>query len=58
MLLAEAALEAEELRDLIAEGQERGFLTQEEFAARLEEVDLSDEQLRELHGASAEQGSR
>ena len=55
-LLAEATLEAEELRDLITEGQERGYLTQDELAARLEDFDLSEEQLREFHGHLHEVG--
>ena len=41
---------------MITEGQERGYLTQDEVAARLEEFDLSDDQLRELHGHLAEVG--
>jgi RNA polymerase primary sigma factor len=41
--------ELDELKALLAEGQERGFLTQEEIAARLEDVDISEEQVRELH---------
>jgi RNA polymerase primary sigma factor len=49
-------LEGEELRDLITEGQERGYLTQDEIAARLEEVDLSEDQVRELHGHLTEVG--
>jgi Sigma-70 factor, region 1.1 len=40
---------SEELRDLIADAQERGYLTQEEIAPFLEEADLSDEQLKDLH---------
>ncbi|HZO58134.1 MAG TPA: sigma-70 family RNA polymerase sigma factor [Solirubrobacterales bacterium] len=55
-LLADAALEGEELRDLITEGQERGYLTHDEVATRLEELDLSDDQVRELHGHLAEVG--
>jgi RNA polymerase primary sigma factor len=55
-LLADAALEGEELRELITEGQERGYLTHDEVATRLEELDLSDDQLRELHGHLAEVG--
>ena len=55
-LLADAALEGEELRELITEGQERGYLTHDEVAARLEEFDLSDDQVRELHGHLAEVG--
>ena len=37
---------------LITEGQERGYLTQEELAARLEDFELSDEQLRDVHAPS------
>jgi len=55
-LLADAAMEGEELRELITEGQERGYLTHDEVAARLEEFDLSDSQLRELHNHLAEVG--
>jgi RNA polymerase primary sigma factor len=50
------ALEGEELRDLITEGQERGYLTLDEVATRLEEMDLSEDQVRELHGHLAEVG--
>jgi RNA polymerase primary sigma factor len=46
----------EELRGLIAEGQERGFLTFEEIAACLEEVEVTKEQISELHGYLEEQG--
>jgi RNA polymerase primary sigma factor len=42
-------LEVEELRALVAEGRERGFLTFEEIAAFLEEVDVTKEQVRDLH---------
>ena len=55
-LLADAAMEGEELRELITEGQERGYLTHDEVAARLEEFELSDSQLRDLHGHLAEVG--
>jgi RNA polymerase primary sigma factor len=41
--------EFDELRALIAAGQEQGFLTFEEIAARLEEIDVSKEQIQELH---------
>jgi RNA polymerase primary sigma factor len=41
---------------LITEGQERGYLTHDEVAARLEELELSDEQVRDLHGHLAEAG--
>jgi RNA polymerase primary sigma factor len=48
--------EFDELRELIAEGQERGYLTQEEVAVRLAEFDLSADQLRELHAQLGEHG--
>jgi RNA polymerase primary sigma factor len=41
--------EIEELRPLIAEGQERGFLTFEQIASCLEEVEVTKEQIVELH---------
>jgi RNA polymerase primary sigma factor len=57
-LLADEApiVEIDELRALIGEGQERGFLTFEEIAACLEEVEVTKEQLQELHGYLVEQG--
>jgi RNA polymerase primary sigma factor len=42
-------LEVEELRSLLAEGRERGYLTFEEIAACLEEVEVTKEQVRDLH---------
>jgi len=42
-------LEIEELRPLIAEGQERGFLTFEQITSCLEEVEVTKEQVSELH---------
>ena len=48
--------ELEELRPLIAEGQERGFLTFEQIAACLEEVEVTKEQVQELHAYLDEQG--
>ena len=41
--------EIDELRPLIAEGQERGFLTFEQIASCLEEVEVTKEQIIELH---------
>ncbi len=41
--------EIEELRALIAEGQEKGVLTFEQIAACLEEVEITKEQVAELH---------
>jgi RNA polymerase primary sigma factor len=57
-LLADSSLPAEldELKDLLVEGLERGFLTQEEVATRLEEVDLSEDQVRDLHSQFADHG--
>jgi RNA polymerase primary sigma factor len=58
VLLADEApiAEMEELRPLIAEGHDRGFLTFEQIAACLEEVDVSKEQVAELHAYLEEQG--
>jgi RNA polymerase primary sigma factor len=44
-----AIQEIDELRPLIAEGQERGFLTFEQIASCLEEVEVTKEQVIELH---------
>jgi RNA polymerase primary sigma factor len=48
--------ENEELRGLIAAGTERGYLTFEEIASTLEEVEVTKEQVSELHGYLIEQG--
>jgi RNA polymerase primary sigma factor len=48
--------ESEELRGLIAAGTERGYLTFEEIAATLEEVEVTKEQVSELHAHLVEQG--
>jgi RNA polymerase primary sigma factor len=48
--------EIDELRPLIAEARERGFVTVEELAGRLEDVEISKEQLRELRSYLTEQG--
>jgi RNA polymerase primary sigma factor len=48
--------ELEDLRDLIAEGQERGYLTHEEIAARLEDAESPDELARDLHAHLTDQG--
>jgi len=48
--------ELDELRPLIALGQERGFLTFSEIEATLEEIDVSKEQVQELHGFLEEAG--
>ena len=50
LLAGDASItEIDELRPLIAEGQERGFLTFEQIATALEEVEVSKEQVAELH---------
>src|SRR3954451_187228 len=48
--------EIEELSELVSEGRERGYLTFEEIAACLEEVEVTKEQLRELHAHLDEHG--
>jgi RNA polymerase primary sigma factor len=48
--------EMDELRGLIAEGQEKGSLTFEQVAACLEEVEVTKEQVQELHAHLVEQG--
>ncbi len=58
MLLADDSPihEMDELRPLIAEGQERGYLTFDQIAGALEEVEVTKEQVVELHGYLTEQG--
>src|SRR4051812_41502331 len=60
LLLAEQAdgpfSDVDELRRLIAEGRERGFLTFEEVALCLEEVEVTKEQVRELHAHLLDNG--
>jgi RNA polymerase primary sigma factor len=48
--------ETEELRGLIAAGTERGYLTFEEIASTLEEVEVTKEQVSELHAHLVDQG--
>jgi RNA polymerase primary sigma factor len=48
--------EIDELRPLLAEARERGFVTVEELALRLEDVEISKEQLRDLRTYLGEQG--
>jgi RNA polymerase primary sigma factor len=52
VLLADEAPihELDELRPLILQGQERGYLTFEQIERALEEVEVTKEQVRELHG--------
>ncbi len=58
VLLADEAPihELDELRVLIADAQERGFLTFDEISTALEEVEVTKEQLGELHAYLSEQG--
>ena len=49
-------VELEELRPLIAEGQERGYLTFEEIQSWLEESEVTKEQLQEFHAYLDDQG--
>jgi RNA polymerase primary sigma factor len=48
--------DSEELRGLIAAGTERGYLTFEEIASTLEEVEVTKEQVSELHAHLVDQG--
>jgi len=48
--------ELDEFRGLIAEGQERGFLTFDQIAACLEESEVTKEQVQDLHAYLDEQG--
>ncbi|HMI80573.1 MAG TPA: sigma-70 family RNA polymerase sigma factor [Solirubrobacterales bacterium] len=48
--------EIEELRGLIAQGRERGYLTFEQISATLEEVEITKEQVSQLHAHLVEHG--
>src|SRR5262245_27985490 len=50
-LLADLALPAEldDFKELFVDGQERGYVTHEEIAARVEEAEIPEEHVRELH---------
>ena len=58
VLLAEevSITEIDELRPLIAEGQERGVLTFAQIASALEEIEVTKEQVSELHAYFEDQG--
>src|SRR6266511_4072159 len=58
VLLADEApiWELDDLRQLIVDGQERGFLTFEQIASTLEEVEVTKEQLQEFHQHLEDQG--
>jgi RNA polymerase primary sigma factor len=49
-------LEIEEVRGLVSEGRERGYLTFEEISAAFEEVELTKEQVVEFHSHLQESG--
>ena len=49
-------LEVDELRNLAADGRERGYLTYEEIASCLDEVEVTKEQVRSLHAHLLETG--
>jgi RNA polymerase primary sigma factor len=49
-------MEIEELRPLIAEGQEKGSLTFTQISSALEETEITKEQVAELHGYLEDQG--
>jgi RNA polymerase primary sigma factor len=53
---AQPFAEPEELRGLIALGRERGYLTFEQIANTLEEVEVTKEQIAALHAHLVEQG--
>jgi RNA polymerase primary sigma factor len=48
--------ESDELRALIAQGRDRGYLTFEEISGTLEEVEVTKEQVRDLHAYLVEHG--
>src|SRR5438046_2152446 len=48
--------DSEELRTLISQGRERGYLTFEEIAGTLEEVEVTKEQVQDLHTYLIEHG--
>ena len=58
VLLADEApiWELDDLRQLIVDGQDRGFLTFEQIASTLDEVEVTKEQIQELHQHLEEQG--
>jgi RNA polymerase primary sigma factor len=60
VLLADASetllLDIEEVRGLVTEGRERGYLTFEEISTTFEEVELTKEQMTEFHAHLQENG--
>ncbi len=53
---ASSAPEIEELAGLIALGRERGYLTYEQISSTLEEVEITKEQVSQLHANLVEHG--
>src|SRR6201992_2053341 len=53
---ATGAPEIEELAGLIALGRERGYLTYEQISSTLEEVEITKEQVSQLHANLVEHG--
>src|SRR3954454_1006933 len=53
---AAGAPEIEELAGLIALGRERGYLTYEQISSTLEEVEITKEQVSQLHANLVEHG--
>jgi RNA polymerase primary sigma factor len=49
-------LDLEELRNLVNDGRERGYLTYEEIASCLEEIEVTKEQVQDLHAHLLEAG--
>jgi RNA polymerase primary sigma factor len=49
--------DVEELRELIVQGREQGYLTFEQIAVTLEEVEVSKEQVQQLHAHLIEHGT-
>ena len=57
LLVEEVSIaETDEFRPLIAEGLEKGFLTFAQIASALEEIDVTKEQVAELHSYLEDQG--
>src|ERR1700760_1033145 len=52
----DSAPEVEELAGLIALGRERGYLTYEQITSTLEEVEITKEQVSQLHANLVEHG--
>ena len=53
---ADAGVDADELRALLADGQEHGYIRARVLASTLEDLELSPEQVHEVYGLLEEQG--